>query len=356
MRLQSDPRSVQPPTAGRGLGAWLVPPYANRRNPAFDLGDARGLARGSTAGAMASSLRGLGEAADSINRIIVKPTLDPSAGLMGLQYAPGAFGSRIAGGLAAPFDDVASRAPKPRNLVQQIWSSEYATVPVLATSAVAPEFPAAVMAAQAADAQARRAREAGRYATPAADAAVLTNAGTQAVLGRLQAEALLGRPASVLVERLPPQIRHWAVKAFADMAATSGSQYALGSAQQFTQNAVNKGLIDPKQDLDEGVTDAGASSAITGGALRAGGLGVRAAAVVAAEAHPKGLRLQPRVQAIADILSHQRAPQRTLSSPPRPSIQSLDETSVEPQSGYPVGRAIPDESGQASIRPGEITT
>ena len=44
MRLQSDPRSARPPSAGRGPGSWLVPPYANRRNPAFDLGDARGLA------------------------------------------------------------------------------------------------------------------------------------------------------------------------------------------------------------------------------------------------------------------------------------------------------------------------
>ncbi len=228
--------------------------------------------------------------------------------------------------------------------------------PVLATGFAGPEAPAAIMAAQGADAQAQQARELGRQETPAADAAVLTNAGIRAVLGRLQAEPLLGRSASGLVERLPPQLQHWAVKIFADLTATGGSQYALGAAHQLAQNAVNKGLVDSHQNLGEGVAEAGASAAIAGGVLRAGGLGLRSAAGAGAGTRPGGLRLSPRVQAIVNIISHQRAARGTLNSSGA-DARVRDAAGFDLRSGYPASPVSSQgQSQRASIQPGEITT
>jgi len=127
------------------------------------------------------------------------------------------------------------------------------------------------VAGQAADVQAERARQARRYATPSADAAIVADAGAQGLLGKIQVGSILGDSGvSGVINRLPLHLRPWGAKILAELAVTGAGQYSLGASQQLGSNAITRALVDPRRPLGTGVADAGLANAIVGTVLHAG--------------------------------------------------------------------------------------
>jgi len=200
-------------------------------------------------------------------------------------------------------------SPEERNLWTDINSAlGQVLVQVAMTKGMGAPTAGAMMAGQGAEDMADRAEAVGMGNTAEADAAMVVNATSNAILERLG----IGR----LLDRVPPAGRRQLLRAVQDVAIAATVEGTTEATQAVASNLIERALLNPDAPILQGVVDEGLAGGGAGGILRAvilaavPGRTFAARSAMAGEAQAKADALRDVAEQVSSSPLVKRAPER----------------------------------------------